>query len=107
MQPSQTDRAGLDRRAFLRMAGVATVGLSFLVEACASPAPTERAAPPVATPPSATSSLPSYIPIQGPKPDLPGNEQGLQDGYFTYPKTQFKPVSQTPGLGSDVTAMTR
>ena len=103
-------RPGVDRRTFLRLAGVATVGLSFLVEACGTVSPvTPSAATPAAgaTALPGTAKLPTYVPIQGPKPDLPGNDAGLQDGYRTYPKTLFKSVSQMPGQGSDVTAMTR
>ena len=106
---------GVDRRTFLRLAGVASVGLSFLAESCGTvagntaPAATPAAGAAVAVQPTsvAGSTLPAYVAIQGPKPDLPGSETGLQDGYFTYPRNVFKSVSQTPGLGSDVTAMTR
>ena len=117
MQPHELEpkisSAGIDRRAFLRLAGAATVGLSFL-EACAPAAPVPGSAAtqivstvPSGTPGASTATLPSFIASQGPKPDLPGNDAGLQDGYFTYPKNLFKSVTQTPGLGSDVTAMTR
>jgi putative aldouronate transport system substrate-binding protein len=117
MQPHEQDpnvaSAGIDRRAFLRMVGVATVGLSFL-EACGAPAqvagnptPPRAGAASSGTPSASTATLPTFVPSQGPKPDLPGNEAGLQDGYSTYPQNLFKSVTQTPGLGGDVTAMTR
>ena len=35
----------------------------------------------------AAFKTPAYVPFQGPKPDLPGNDQGLPPGYFSYPKT--------------------
>src|SRR5262252_659885 len=84
---------GVNRRTFLRLAASASVGLSALLEACgasiplapAAPTSTSRAAAATASGAS-SSALPTYIPIQGPKPDLAGNEDGLQDGYFTYPK---------------------
>ncbi|MBV9596850.1 MAG: extracellular solute-binding protein [Chloroflexi bacterium] len=105
---------GVKRRTFLRLCAAGSVGLSALLEACGASIPIAPAAPTstsragAATASGAGSpSLPTYAPIQGPKPDLAGNEDGLQDGYFTYPKNPFKSVTQTPGLGTDVTAMTR
>ena len=107
-------RPGLDRRTFLRLTAATSVGLSALLEACGTSIPLAPSAPTAApragaatASGAASSSLPTYVPIQGPKPDLPGNDEGLQDGYFTYPKNPFKSVTQTPGLGTDVTAMTR
>lgn len=46
------------------------------------------------------------MPIQGPKPDLPPNEFGLEAGYFSYPTTLVQSVAQAPGLGGDVSAFT-
>jgi putative aldouronate transport system substrate-binding protein len=105
---------GVDRRAFLRLTASAALGFSALLESCRTTGPNPENTAPSATSAgtpfasrSSSSTLPSYVPIQGPKPDLPGDETGLQDGYFTYPRSQFKSVTQTPGLGTDVTAMTR
>ena len=124
MQPAQQPEtrvagSGMDRRAFLRLTGLSSVGIAFLAAACGSvggnvgsalPSSTRSAEAGAATSSGSTSKgsvLPTYVPIQGPKPDLAGNEAGLQDGYSTYPKTQFKSVTETPGLGTDVIAMTR
>src|SRR5436190_1425834 len=79
---SSSDGSGVDRRAFLRLAGAATLGLSLLLEACRNPSdagvadqtttlsnPTPVA--PATTPgstsvPSATRvQFPTYVPIQG------------------------------------------
>src|SRR5712691_4788555 len=105
---------GVDRRAFLRMAGASTLGFSVLVEACTAPAPaaapTSRpAAPPaVAATPAAGRKLqlPNYAPVAGAQADLPPTPEGLQAGYFAYPKSLGKTVKKAPGLGGDVTALT-
>src|SRR5262245_44213841 len=110
----RTVNPSVNRRTFLRLAAAASVGLSALLEACGTSIPIAPVAPTsasrvgaAATPGASSASLPTYVAIQGPKPDLAGNEDGLQDGYFTYPKNPFKSVTQTPGLGTDVVAMTR
>jgi putative aldouronate transport system substrate-binding protein len=61
---------------------------------------------PTASTSTASQTLPNYLPIQGPKPDLPPNEQGLEGGYLSYPTSLVQAVLQAPGLGSDVTAFT-
>jgi putative aldouronate transport system substrate-binding protein len=50
--------------------------------------------------------LPTYVPFQGPKPDLPGTPQGVADAYFRYPKDLVKSVQTPPGKGDDVTVFT-
>jgi putative aldouronate transport system substrate-binding protein len=52
--------------------------------------------------------LPTFAPIQGPKPDLPGDAaKGLDDGYMTFPKTLFKSVPTPPGKGGAVQTLTQ
>src|SRR5712691_5852504 len=111
--------SGIDRRLFLRMAGAATLGVSFLVEACTAGAPSAPAsggasqpgtAPTVSSNPTAAASsnkvkLPTYVPGVGAKPDLAPTDAGVQAGYLTYSKERIKSVQRTPGLGGDVTAM--
>ena len=111
--PPRHTSASVDRRAFLRLAGAATIGFSFLLEACAPGGlPTlPGAAAPTAKPSSATGAmvgkiqLPTYVPGEGLKPDLAPNDAGLQAGYLTYPKERVKSVQRTPGLGGEVTAI--
>ncbi len=52
--------------------------------------------------------LPTYLPFQGPKPDLPGNEQGLDPAFFKFPdpNSLVQTVPTPPGDGSTVTAIT-
>ena len=109
-----------DRRTFLRIAGGSTFGLSLLLDACAPPTPAPAPAPaqaptpaarvstppPVATAAAQKLKLPNYLPMQGPKADLPATSDGLQAGYFTYPQSLSKTVTQPPGLGGDVTGLT-
>jgi putative aldouronate transport system substrate-binding protein len=51
--------------------------------------------------------MPTYQPITGATPDLAGTAAGIDPAYFTYPKTLFKSVPETPGSGGDVSAMTQ
>lgn len=48
---------------------------------------------------------PSYVPFEGPKPDAPGDETGVQPLYLNYPQSLVRSVPEAPGDGSDVTAM--
>ena len=120
----------LDRRAFVTRAGLVAAGAlgATLLEACgpsSAPAPAAPAATSggAATPaaasgasgapaPAATSAgggkaaLPTYVPFQGPKPDLPGNEQGLDPAFFKFPSDLVQSVPTPPGDGSTVTAIT-
>src|SRR3954465_7856931 len=77
-----------DRRSFLRLAGAASVGFALLLEACqparGTPSPGSTVAPlnsTTAAPTLASGSagarsaarvqFPTYVPLQGAKPDLP------------------------------------
>lgn len=53
-------------------------------------------------------TLPAYVPFAGPKPQLPGNERGVNPGYTSYPAkdTLVKTVTKVPGDGKPVTALT-
>lgn len=105
--------AALTRRSFIAAtSGLAAAGLAVpLLSACGvSPRPGTG---PSATPGSASSStartakMPAYVQIkEGPKPDLPGRADGVDAGYFTFPRTLFKAVKEAPGKGEDVTLMT-
>ena len=133
MDEQQSQASLVRRRAFLSLIGAAGVS-AFLVEACSAPAltppaqptpPTGASAPtaaPAAAPTAAASAptsaaaptaatmgklkLPTYIPIQGAKPDLPPSEAGLDPGYLGFPKDRLKSVPEAPGRGGDVTALT-
>ena len=111
------------------MASATTAGLCLLLDACASPAPSAPAATTSTAPTSAATGvpptlastvvstgagtatpkglLPTYVPAQSAKPDLPPSDAGLQSGYFTYPQNLVKSVAQAPGSGSDVTGFTQ
>jgi len=128
-------QAELNRRSFLKLACSASVisGAGLILAACggASSGVTQppatsagaSAAPPasVAATPSAGASaasssgaisassgfkLPTYVPSQAVKPDLPGTPAGLDAAYFTYPKNPAKSVANPPGKGGDVNIMT-
>lgn len=89
---------GLTRRSFLGVGAGALAGatLAPLVAACASEPTTGSA--------GATAALPSYVPAKIPKPDEPGNAQGVSNGYWHYPSQLIQSVHGTPGRGGTVTA---
>jgi len=99
------------RRRFL---GLLATGASVaLLEACApapAPAPTSPTAgvARAATPPAAGRvALPTRVPLEGIKPDLPPSADGLIDAAFVnYPANPPKTVAETPGSGGDVTVTT-
>jgi putative aldouronate transport system substrate-binding protein len=102
--------ASYTRRGLIRKTGeLAAFGLALPLLAACNAAP--RPSGPAASAPTGTSNgkatLPSYMSVQGgPKADLPGRADGVDAGYFSFPQTLFKSVSQAPGSGEDVTLMT-
>src|SRR5207244_1917993 len=84
-----------------------TIGASLL-EACAPAAPATPAAGSGGTSSAGGGAvkLPTYVPFEGPKPDLPGNEKGLDPAFFKFPTDLVKSVPTPPGDGSTVTAIT-
>jgi putative aldouronate transport system substrate-binding protein len=98
--------ARIDRRAFMTRGGLVAagaVGVSLL-NACAPSAPSAPAAPAAAG--GGPVKLPTYVPFEGPKPDLAGNEQGLDPAFFKFPANLTQTVTTPPGDGSTVTAIT-
>ncbi|MFJ4411792.1 extracellular solute-binding protein [Streptomyces sp. NPDC088910] len=49
---------------------------------------------------------PTYKPVSGPAPDLPGTADGVQPGYLTYPKNLVSAVADKPGNGETIKVMT-
>jgi len=107
---SQRERE-LARRDFLRLGAAALVGLPMAMAACgaSTAAPGSSAGSGIsAAKPSAPprAQLPTYVPVQGPKPDLPGTKD-IDPGYFSFPKNNlFQSVKNAPGKGGDVTVTT-
>lgn len=102
----------LSRRTWIKLVMPAVLGIPLL-GACAQTPPqtgAQSAPPTVAATRSAASrtvTMPAYIQLQGPKPDLPASPDGLiEPSYFTYPKQVFKAVPDTPAKGGVVTIMT-
>jgi putative aldouronate transport system substrate-binding protein len=119
--PEQPGSA-MSRRMFIVLAsrGLAAgaVGVPLLLEACAPapppPAPTAAQAKPAAGATGAPTGagatlggvrLPTFVPFQGPKPDLTGNAQGLDPAYYKFPSGLIKSMPQPPGDGSTITAI--
>ncbi len=113
--------AAFTRREFIRLTTVSagTLALPLLAVACgpaAAPpagAPATAAAPTPATsaastpaPASGGVKPPTYIAFaSGPKPDLAGNADGLDNAYFSFPTNLARSVPRPPGDGSDVSAI--
>src|SRR5262249_17318167 len=49
--------------------------------------------------------LPTYVPFEGPKPDIPGASNGLPPAYTVFPKEPARSVAAPPGKGGEVTIM--
>ncbi|HLZ30695.1 MAG TPA: extracellular solute-binding protein [Chloroflexota bacterium] len=87
--------------------GLFAAGLTLPLLAACGLAPRPNAAPASVSGSAGKVKTPSYVPVQdGPKPDLPGRADGVDAGYFTFPRTLFKSVKEAPGKGEDVTLMT-
>jgi putative aldouronate transport system substrate-binding protein len=109
----------MDRRAFLRrLGGTAFVTVGPLIQACAQPPPqrsgvgtTPSGVGPQGTQaPRVTSAatgyrLPTYVPLQGPAPDVAGTPNGLPPGFTAFPKELRQSVPQPPGKGGDVSML--
>jgi putative aldouronate transport system substrate-binding protein len=101
------DTIRLDRRTFVTRTGLLAIGAlgASLLEACAPAAPSAGATPRPAAG-GAALKLPTYVPFDGPKPDLAGNPQGLDPAFFKFPADLVKSVPTPPGDGSAVSAIT-
>jgi putative aldouronate transport system substrate-binding protein len=82
----------------------AALVLPLLLEACAPASPTASSAAPTAA--AGKFSYPTFVPVKGPPPDLPGTSQGVADAYFSYPKNLVKTVTTPPGSGDAITLFT-
>lgn len=91
----------LNRRAFFRAAGGAAVAATAgsLLGGCGGGAASEN--DPEA---NAKVKLPSYIPYEGVKPDLPGTAEGIMPAFFKYPASPVDAIAEKPGRGGELTA---
>src|SRR5438270_13509650 len=87
---------GVDRRDFLRAAagGALALGLTPLLDACGAPASSGSSSRASAT---GRVVMPTYVPFQGPPPDLPATPEGVWAGYLSWPKSPVRTVAQAPG----------
>lgn len=51
------------------------------------------------------AELPTYKPVTGLTPDLPGNDQGVQSGFLQYPADRFDSVEGNPLSGGSISAL--
>src|SRR5215470_558753 len=112
MSSSSTD---VSRRAFLRAAGGVALGAAAvpILAACGVGAPasspgTASGSRSAAAPSGGKVKLPTYVALPNlPSPDLPGSTDGLlAPGYQKYPTNLIRSVSQPPGKGGEVNALT-
>ncbi len=110
---STTHSTDVSRRGFLRAAGGVLLGAAAMpvLAACGVGAPAASSG--AAAGGSAASSggkvkLPTYMALPNlPPPDLPGTPDGLlAPGYQKYPTNLIRSVSQPPGKGGEVNALT-
>ena len=80
------------------MAGLAASACQLLPASPTTRAPTSPAA-------NMGMTLPAYVSVQGPPPDLPSTATGARPAYFRFPTTLVTAVPQAPGKGGDVTAL--
>ncbi|MGS2617770.1 extracellular solute-binding protein [Micromonospora sp. LZ34] len=97
------DRSPLSRRSLLRMigAGAAAVAVPGLA-ACGGSGGNSGS---VGNAGKDLVPWPTYVPFTGVKPDLPGDDRGVQGAYLTYPQTLAQSVAAKPGDGSTVHAL--
>src|SRR5713226_4970768 len=97
--------SSLSRRAFMLRMASAAIASSTLLSACTAspvaPGPTTSGSTSGTAPKAGRLQLPTYVPIQGPPPDVAGTDV-VPPAYINYPKTPFKSVPTPPGKGGDV-----
>ncbi|MGC5170089.1 extracellular solute-binding protein [Microbacterium sp. DT81.1] len=101
MTSDQLPGRGVSRRGFLT--GAAVLGLTFGSGILASCAPGTIGGTAAAA--GSGVALPAFARPEGIKPDLPGSADGVQPGYFSYPKKLVKTVKEAPGTGVALTSM--
>lgn len=99
MESSRHYPPQMSRRSFLGTTTLSVLAISTspLLSACSassdSPAESGEAV-----------ALPDFVPAGRIKPDLPGNDQGVQDGYLSPVQDYFTSVEGTPSNGGDIRA---
>jgi putative aldouronate transport system substrate-binding protein len=91
----------LNRRDLLRTP-LLLGGAAWLLAACSGRPPGQ---PPVASPTTTSSrgaGLPSYVPLELARPDLPSEVEGQEAAYLAYPSEPVKSVAQPPGRSTDI-----
>lgn len=96
--------SGISRRSVLQAigAGTALAATGSALTACST---TKGTGTDVGNKGRKLAPWPSYVPFEGPKPDLPATTEGVQATYLTYPQNLAQAVTETPGDGTKVTAV--
>jgi putative aldouronate transport system substrate-binding protein len=90
----------------MRTGGLAAVGLPLLLLQACAPAASTSATKPSATGAPGGVTLPTYLPFQGQsQPEFPGDASGADPGCFKFRSQLMQTAPQTPGGGSDGSAI--
>src|SRR5437899_7490197 len=94
----------LTRRNVLRTTGAAAVAAAAApaLAACGS---SSKASGTTSNAGKALAAWPTYTPVKGLNPDLPGTAAGVQDTFLNYPQNLIQSVPAKPGDGSTVKVM--
>src|SRR5581483_6160284 len=101
--PASSAPSSAAPKASVSVAPSASTGSTASASASAAAKPSASAAASTSPATLGNLRLPTYVPFNGPKPDLPGTADGVADAYFAYPKNLVKSVTTPPGKGGDVT----
>jgi putative aldouronate transport system substrate-binding protein len=93
----------LTRRNVLRTTGAAAVAAAAApaLAACGS----SKASGTTSNAGKALAAWPTYTPVKGLNPDMPGTAAGVQDTFLNYPQNLIQSVPTKPGDGSTVKVM--
>ena len=97
----------LSRRNVLRTTGAAAVAVAAApaLAACGSSSKASGSGGAAANAGKKLQAWPTYTPVKGLNPDMPGTAAGVQDTFLNYPQNLLQSVPAKPGDGSKVKVM--
>src|SRR5690349_20820418 len=95
----------LSRRTVLRTTGAAAVVAAAAPTLAACGGSSKSGAGAASNAGKTLAPWPTYTPVKGLAPDLPGTAAGVQDTFLTYPQNLVTSVPSKPGDGSTVKVM--
>lgn len=97
--------SGMSRRTVLQAigAGTALAATGSALTACSASNSGGRAD--IGNAGKKLAPFPTYVPFDGPRPELPATADGVQAAYLTYPQNLVQAVTDTPGDSKKVSAV--